>query len=58
MGDIWRSRLLVKTWVIYLISQGPGESQHCVEQTLAPQADVLTPVHLFLLKHRCDALVT
>lgn len=38
-----------------LVSEGPRNSPRCVEQTPAPQADVLTTARRFWLKHRCDA---
>lgn len=37
-----------------LVSDGLGDSQHCVEQKSVGRANVLTAVHGFLLKHRCD----
>jgi len=41
-----------------LISEGARDSQRRVEQKAVPQANVLTTVHCFPLKHSCDARVS
>lgn len=46
-----------ETQMTCLISEGPGDSQRCVEQKLVPQANALTPVHRIAFCQSTDVIL-